>query len=135
MSWTSPVPTPSASTKEWHVTDTSVVVTPVQTIEYTLTATNVYGSTQAKVTVTVGALPTIEGFVANPNIEAGPGVAGLLSWSTVNATTVTIDNGVGQVATARSNFQVKPAKATIYTLTATNPVGSVTATATISLGP
>ena len=51
-----------------------------------------------------------------------------LTWSTTNATSVTIDNGVGSVATS-GNRIVSPSATTTYTLRATGPTGT-TATAT-----
>ena len=54
------------------------------------------------------------------------GQAASLSWTTANATTITIDQGVGSVA-ASGTRSVSPAVTTTYTLTASGPGGTVTA--------
>src|SRR5207249_4702893 len=83
-------------------------VTPTATQTYVLTATGAGGTSTANVTVTVSApvvAPTIQ-FSSNPaSITAGQ--SSTLTWSTTNATSVTIDNGVGTVATA-GNQNVSP---------------------------
>ena len=117
------------------VTGATAETTPAATTQYTLTATNVYGSSTATTTVVVGIPPVIQGFSSNPTIEAGPGVSGLLYWSTSGATTVSIDNGVGTVPAMASAFRVNPIAATTYTLTATNALGSVTAKAMVNYRP
>jgi hypothetical protein len=64
-----------------------------------------------------------------PTISAGE--SSTLSWSVSGATTVSIDQGIGNVALAGSRV-VMPSSTTVYTLTATNPAGmSVTATAQV----
>lgn len=75
--------------------------------------------------------PTIVSFSATPGIVPAGGVA-TLSWEVTNADTVTISNGVGAVAPVGST-EVSPAGTTTYTLTATGPGGTRTATA--SAGP
>ena len=55
-----------------------------------------------------------------------------MSWNTTNATTVSINQGIGAVA-ASGTQSVSPAATTTYTLTATNSAGSVTATATVTV--
>jgi hypothetical protein len=111
----------------------SVSVSPGVTTTYTLTATGASGTTTQSVTVTVGAAgsPQIVRFAADPNsIPAGGTVT--LSWSTSNASTVSISPNVGTV-TANGSTTVSPAATTTYTLTATNSAGSVTATATVTV--
>jgi hypothetical protein len=73
------------------------------------------------------AAPQITSFSATPpTIRLGQGA--VLSWSTVSATSVTIDNGIGVVA-ASGNRAVAPTATTTYTLTATQGT-TATATAT-----
>lgn len=76
-------------------------------------------------TVTIiveAAKPVIEKFVAVPgSIISGGSVE--LQWSVSNVDTVTIDNGIGQVAATGSTWITPPAN-TEYTLTATNDGGS-----------
>jgi hypothetical protein len=57
-----------------------------------------------------------------------------LSWTVTNATTVSIDQGIGTVA-ATGTQQVTPLTTTTYTLTATNADGNRTATAQVAILP
>ena len=71
----------------------------------------------------------INSFGASPaTISAGE--SSTLSWTVTGATTVSIDQGIGNVALSGSRV-VNPNSTTVYTLTATNAAGSVTATAQI----
>ena len=57
-----------------------------------------------------------------------------LTWSTTNAQSAVIDNGVGAVApVAAGSVTVAPAAATTYTLTATGVTGTATAAATVKV--
>jgi sugar lactone lactonase YvrE len=119
------------------VTGSSVSVSPSATTTYTLTAKNAAGTAvSATVTVTVEAAtagPTISSFTAKNSLltPVTTGIASTtLSWTTANATTLSIDNGVGTVAGA--SVTVTPAATTTYTLTAADASGAtVTATATV----
>src|SRR5581483_11684254 len=115
------------------VTGTSAKVMPRTTTTYTLSATNSYGNIKSTVTVPVGNPPVIKTFAANPNVEAGPGVSGILIFDTTDATTLSIDHGVGTVT--GNTVKVNPTATTTYTLTASNAVGSVTATAIVKYRP
>jgi uncharacterized repeat protein (TIGR02543 family) len=76
-------------------------------------------------------VPIINSFSADsPSINEGESSA--LSWSVTDATSVTIDNGVGTVALIGTTT-VSPISTTVYTLTATNSTGSVTATTTVTV--
>jgi hypothetical protein len=76
-------------------------------------------------------VPIINSFSAlSPTIVIGE--SSTLSWSVTDATSVTIDNGVGTVALSGSTT-VSPIPTTTYTLTATNAAGSVTATTTVTV--
>ncbi len=78
-----------------------------------------------------GAVPIINSFSADsPSITEGE--SSVLSWSVTDATTVTIDNGVGNVALS-GNTTVSPITTTTYTLTATNTAGSITASVTVTV--
>jgi hypothetical protein len=113
-------------------TDGSVSVSPSQTTTYTLTATGAGGTVTESVTVTVTPpAPTVT-FSASPTtIQAGQ--SSTLSWTTTNATSVTIDNGIGTVPT-NGSVSVSPSQTTTYTLTATGPGGTVTASVTVTVG-
>ena len=113
----------------------SQAVSPTVTTTYILTATKSGVSTTAQATVTVngagGGLPVIASFTANPSsITAGQ--ISNLSWSTQNATTVSISQ-VGAVV-PNGSVAVSPVTTTTYTLTASNATGSVTAQATVTVG-
>lgn len=73
--------------------------------------------------------PVISSFTATP-ATIGAGQPATLAWSVSGATTVTIDNGVGNVSNTTSK-SVSPAQTTTYWLTATNAAGTVTARTTV----
>ena len=76
-----------------------------------------------------GASPTISSFSASPaSISAGQ--VATLNWSVTGATSVTIDQGIGNVAISGSRA-VSPSANTIYTLTASNGTTSTTATTSV----
>ena len=87
--------------------------------------------------------PTTITFTANPT-TVPPGGAVTLSWTTTNATTVSINQGVGQVApplpvNMGSYCCVHPTSTTTYTATATSPYpdsppAMASATVTVSTG-
>jgi hypothetical protein len=118
----------------------SRTVAPTNTTVYTMTATNSAGSvtatTEIIVTGTVtpptpGGMPTINSFTATPSI-IGLGDSAILSWSVSNATSVSINYGVGSVGSSGSTY-VSPSTTTTYTLTATNAYGSLTAAALVQV--
>jgi hypothetical protein len=141
-----------SSTLNWTVTGATTVsidqgignvaltgpraVAPSVTTVYTLTASSSAGSVTATTQIIVtGAAPTPTGlpvinyFTANPSsISLGSSVT--FSWNVSNATSVTIDNGVGAVGSSGSTI-VLPSTTTVFTLTATNAAGSDTATALV----
>lgn len=119
-----------------NVSSTSLLVNPSVTTTYTLTATNPGGSSTSSVTVTVNApvqnAPTINSFTATPNsIMAGSST--VLAWSVANASSTSINNGVGTVSS--TSVTVNPAVTTTYTITATNPSGTTTANVTVTVTP
>jgi hypothetical protein len=102
-------------------------VSPTSNTTYTLTASNNGGSASATVSVGVSAQPVpnppaINSFtVSRSNITIGDSV--MLQWSVSNATSVSINNGVGSVS-ASGQVTVTPLGDTNYTLTASNSGGS-----------
>lgn len=78
--------------------------------------------------------PVISSFNASPNpINAGSSTT--LSWGAVtNATSATIDHGIGGIATP-GNRSVSPASTTTYVLTATGCGGIATSQATVTVNP
>jgi len=71
-------------------------------------------------------------FSANPT-TIPQGGSSTLSWSTTNATSVSINNGIGPVA-ASGSLAVQPAATTTYTLTATGLGGTATPSTTVTVG-
>lgn len=82
----------------------------------------------APVTVNVQQ-PVIAAFDAAPDIVSAGGRA-TLSWTVTGAQSVSIDNGIGNVA-LKGTRTVMPDTTTVFTLTADNQAGTVTATARV----
>ena len=78
-------------------------------------------------------VPIINSFSAVPSTIT-EGESTILSWSVTDATSVTIDPGIGSKPLIGS-IVVSPTVTTTYTLTTTNSVGSVTATAVVIVNP
>ena len=95
---------------------------------FMLTASNAAGMSTATTAVTVAlqAVPTIASFTAAPGSLPAGGGSATLSWATADATSLSIDNGVG-VVTGTSKI-VNVTANTTFQLTATNPAGAVTQT-------
>jgi hypothetical protein len=74
--------------------------------------------------------PTIS-FSATPD-DIAIGQTSTLTWDTTDATSVTIDNGVGSQPVTGS-VVVQPTLTTTYTLTATGPGGTATSQATVTV--
>ena len=107
-------------------------VSPTATVTtYTLTASNGSGTVNATATVTISA-PVIASFTATPP-TVNPGGSSTLAWSVSGATDVSIDTGIGSGLAASGDQSVTPAASTTYTLTATNPHGTTTATVTVGV--
>jgi hypothetical protein len=75
--------------------------------------------------------PVISYFTASPG-SISSGESSTLSWDVYNATTVSIDHGVGNVDLTGTTA-VTPSMTTTYTLIATNEAGSVTATTGVTV--
>jgi hypothetical protein len=70
---------------------------------------------------------------ANPS-TINAGAASTLAWTSTNATSITIDNGIGSVALSGTRV-VTPNQTTTYTITATGAGGSAGATALVEVKP
>jgi uncharacterized repeat protein (TIGR03806 family) len=81
----------------------------------------------------IGAPPSIDLLTASPP-TVREGRQSLLQWQTTAATSVSIDQGIGNVALDGSRL-ILPEATTTYTLTATGPMGSVTAQVTVTVLP
>ncbi len=101
-------------------------VNPSATTTYVLTATNAAGPIQAVVTVSVGAVQILT-FSANPPSSPASGAPVVLSWTTQNATSVTITGtGVpGGTEPVNGSVTINPTTNSDYTLTAYGPGGPV----------
>ncbi|MFT6861986.1 MAG: hypothetical protein ACJAVK_000540, partial [Akkermansiaceae bacterium] len=79
-----------------------------------------------------GGPPAVTSFLASPPfIDSGQSVT--LSWETINATTVSISPGIGNVPAASGTVLVSPAATTTYILTATGDSSPAT-TSQITVG-
>jgi len=117
----------------------SRVVTPPATTLYTLVASNAAGRT-AVVTVQIvvsGApspsvgVPVVISFSASPS-TISPGDSAMLSWVVQGAASVSINHGLGSVATS-GNATVSPTATTTYVLSATNSSGTTTVTTVVTV--
>jgi hypothetical protein len=114
------------------------MVIPTTTTEYTLSATNTFGTTTAKSGVTVtrdteGVAPVIWSFTANPtNISRG--ATSTLAWDIRGATVITINQGIG-VPASKYSQTVSPPETTAYNLTAINKSGTDNRTVTVTVVP
>jgi hypothetical protein len=112
-------------------------VTPAQTTEYTLVATNKFGTATAKTTINVNVItPTkVVAFTANPPVSPSPGAKVELTCQTTGATSVII-NGI-QFLPPNPVAVVFPLVNTTYTCVANGPNGqtdSKTVSVTIAGG-
>lgn len=109
-------------------------VSPTVTTTYTLTAKNDNSEESATATVTV----------TNPQVQiltctATPmnimqGESATILYATVNATMVSVSNGVGNVP-PNGSFVVTPTATTTYTITASNTGGSTSCNVTVQVTP
>ncbi len=132
----------------------SQIVSPATTTTYILTATGPQGvvtdSTILSVTstqtlapsqyptypiypATPANVPVINYFDINPPVVS-PGESTVMSWNVANASSVSIDQGIGPVPPTGSTTLL-PYYITYYTLTAANAYGTVTAAATVTVYP
>src|SRR5499433_1498841 len=78
------------------------------------------------------ASPTVALSASPASAQAGQPVT--LTWSSTNATSVTLEPSVGRL-TAQGSTTVKPSQSTTYTVTATGPGGSAHASAQVTITP
>lgn len=112
------------------VTGNSVIVSPVKTTTYTLTAVSSGGSTSRQITIFVK--PKIISFTADPDVVAPDGKS-TLSWEIAGEPAeVSINQGVGDV-TGLTKTDIFPSASTTYTITAANQYGSATKTVRVGV--
>jgi hypothetical protein len=109
----------------------SVSVSPTATTTYNITATGAGGSASVSVKVTVEAAPPTITSSATPEFIP-PGGSSTLAWTTTNATSVSIDQGIGGVDLSGS-LVVSPTSETTYMLTAIGPGGTATTSVTVKM--
>ena len=109
-------------------------VSPSITTIYTLTATNSSGSVSISTTINVtpsAGLPVIVNFAASPD-SVNVGYSSMLQWNVTGATSATLNQGIGVLPISGTRL-VSPISSTVYILTATNSVGSITAPVTVNV--
>ncbi len=111
----------------------SITVSPTETITYTITATGPSGISTDSVIVNV-VNPSISPTV---NLNAAPAAiqwrrAAILSWTSANANSATIDQGIGNVD-PNGSLEVSPTETTTYAITVTGPAGSATKNITVAV--
>ncbi|MBU0728525.1 MAG: hypothetical protein KKE17_10965 [Proteobacteria bacterium] len=109
----------------------SVIVTPTATTTYTLIASGPGGSDTRTVRVVV-LPPAVSIWVSPATIVQGS--TAVLTWSSSWADSAEINNGIGLVATSGST-SVSPVTTTTYSITASGPSGTSTASATLIVKP
>jgi len=110
--------------------DGSLEVWPQGTTTYTITVQGQGGTATASAMVEVIPRPTAT-ITASPNpIDAGE--TSLLSWTSTHAEGASLDQGIGAVA-AGGTHEVSPAETTTYTIIATGPGGTATASVTVEV--
>ncbi len=110
-------------------------VCPTTTTPYTIAAVGAGGSRAASTTVTVKLpppAPTVSLSASPASIEQGQ--CATLTWSSANASSASIDQGVGKVDLSGSR-QVCPTTTTPYTIAAVGEGGSRTASTTVTVKP
>ena len=78
------------------------------------------------------ASPSVALSAAPASAQAGQPVT--LTWSSTNATSITLEPSLGPVA-PQGSMKVRPAQSTTYTVTATGPGGSAQASAQVTITP
>jgi len=107
-------------------------VSPATTTTYTLTATNVFGTTTGTATITVYPKVKILSFTVTPN-PAKPGDIVTFTWRTENATEVYVIDSVGLRDANGSLTTGVPAVTTTYTMTAVGKLSTATAQVTLTV--
>jgi len=120
----------SGGAKSWQ----QFGVSPSKTTTYNLTAVGAGGTASFPITVNVNATPpaTITSVTVSP-ISTALGTPATLSWTSSNANSCTVDNGIGTVS-PNSSTSVNPSQTTTYTVVCTGAGGtSAPSTATLTV--
>ncbi|HWH16636.1 MAG TPA: hypothetical protein VNU25_03575, partial [Candidatus Paceibacterota bacterium] len=114
----------------------SIVVNPTQSTTYTATVTGANNSVncQASVVVVPPNVPAVCEYLNGTPSVINRGDAVTLTWKTRNATSISIDNGVGVVTpTAEGSVVVHPTETTTYIATVTGATNSVNCQTTVTV--
>jgi hypothetical protein len=106
-------------------------VSPSATTTYTLTAVVAGETKTASVTVKI-LPPPVAVITANPMVVA-QGQGPVLSWTTANGTSVSIDPGIGEVGASGQRCVYPAAPTTTYTLSVTGSGGTTTSCVTVTV--
>lgn len=107
-------------------------VAPIMSTTYTATAIGPGGTRTATVTITVIPPPIVTLAADQTLIPAGSSTT--LRWSSQNATTLAIDQGIGAVTpVAGGQRSINPAATTTYTATASGQYDTITASVTVTV--
>jgi YD repeat-containing protein len=113
----------------------TATVSPTATTIYTITATGPGGTAFASTTITVTTpppVPTVSISASPASIQSGGSAT--LTWSSTNADSCSIDQGIGTVSPSGSTT-VAPTATTTYMITATGAGSTVTANVTVTVLP
>ena len=112
----------------------ALTVTPLATTTYTITVTGQGGTAKASATVTVNpapaTTPTVQISVSPATIVSGQSAT--LSWTSTNATSASIDQNIGTVATSGTKV-VSPTVTTTYTINVNGAGGTAAAKVTVTV--
>lgn len=115
------------------------VVNPTQSTTYTATVTGATGSVNCQASVVVSTTPPPPAqcvFLTGTPSVINSGDPVNLAWKTTNATSISINNGVGIVTpTAEGSRIVNPTQTTTYIATVTGATGSVNCQTTVTVTP
>ena len=105
-------------------------ITPTSNTTYTATAVGAGGTASTSVSVTVILKPTVSVQITPSTVRAGD--TATLTWSSTNATSVTLDHGIGPVPASGSRT-ITPGDTITYTATAAGAAATISATATVTV--
>jgi len=119
------------------ITGGSKTLTVSTTTTFTLTLNNASGTKTYTAAVTVNPVPPsvpTGTLIVSPTSIVGTGSV-TLTWTANNATTASIDNGVGTVATTGGSKTATVSASTTFTLTLSNVSGTKSYTAAVTVNP
>jgi RHS repeat-associated protein len=109
--------------------DGAMSVSPAETTTYTIMATGPSGTDTASVTISVAHTTAYVSISATPS-TIQEGEIATLSWTSANAQSAFIDNGIG-IVPVNGSTTVSPVNSTTYTISVTGPAGFSSAQARV----